>query len=75
MLVTHAVSLQNTSPPVQTADPEPFQKTIVEKEHLLGRHQQVLAGGTLSLESQANQQSKQQAQLVQLVASVKDYAT
>ena len=52
-----------------------FNKAIVKQDHLLGRHQQGLAGVTQSLESLAEQPSEQQAQLVQLVASIKDLTT
>ena len=56
---------------MQMAPLEAFQKLLDEQSHLLGPHQQVLAGVTQSLESLAQQQSKQQARLVQLVSSVK----
>ena len=56
---------------MQTADPEAFQKALTEQGQLLGRHQQVLSGVTQSLESVANQQAGQQAQLAQLVTSVR----
>ncbi|XP_036450103.1 uncharacterized protein LOC118824207 isoform X2 [Colossoma macropomum] len=63
-------ALQNTSPPMQTADPEALQKALNEQGQLLGRHQQNLTGVIHSLESLAHQQAEQQAQLAQLVASV-----
>ncbi|KAL7825225.1 hypothetical protein AOLI_G00324320 [Acnodon oligacanthus] len=57
---------------MQTADPQAFQKALSEQGELLGRHQHVLSSVTQSLESLANQQAEQQAQLVQLVNSVKE---
>ena len=53
------------------ADPEAFHKTLTEQGQLLGRDQQVLSGVTQLLDSIAQQQAEQQAQLAQLVASVR----
>ena len=49
--------LQNTSPDMQTADSEAFQKALSEQGQLLGRHQHVLSGVTHSLETLAQQQA------------------
>ena len=57
---------------MQTAEQEAFHKALTEQGQLLGRHQQVLSGVTQSLESLSQQQAEQQAQLAQLVTSVKD---
>ena len=62
---------QNISPIMQTAEQEALHRALTEQGQLLGRHQQVLSGVTHSLESLAQQQAEQQAQLAQLVASVK----
>ena len=67
-----SVTLQNTSPTIQTADPEAFQKAIVNQGHLLEQHQQVLIGVTHSLEALTQKQTEQQTQLVPFVAFVKE---